>query len=212
MIIYFILTVILLLLLSVFFLMVSPIHILISYNHSLSIKVKLLFVSVKLFPLPDKLIKSIKKSTPTKKSHNKKSENSKNPSKESEGILTKIKFFKTMVSLMFSHCKNLVKRINFKINYLNLGITGADASDTAIKYEQCIIAIATFWPHFEHLLSFEKENINIYPNFAEYASPLELDLDISFRLICIIYEMLIFAKNYAKISNKKNLDNSEGCL
>lgn len=207
MMIYFIFALILLLL-FIFSVLVFPIHILISYNRSLSIKVKLFFVSINLFPFSEKFIKNInnfKKTNP-----NKKPKKHKKSKTEYDNILNKIKFSKTIVSLLFYHLKKVIKKINFKINYLKLGITGEDAADTAIKYEKYRISISALFPFFRNILSFKEENINIYPNFLESEFPLEFDFDISFKLIFILYEMLIFTKNYVKIPNEKISDNIEG--
>ncbi len=231
MMIYFIWAIILFIFLTVLSFLVFPAHICIFYDSSFSIKIKILFISIRIFPFPanfiknrnkkkidatklnEKKIKKAKNGKKMKEENSKKNSNcceqshSKNQKTIIDGtlnILNKIKFFKKVLNLSFAHSKKVLKRLHFKINYLSIGISGENAADIAVKYGKYRIVLANLLSYFDNINHIKKENINIYPNFLECEDTLKMDIDISSRLIFILYEMMIFAKNYVKISNEKN--------
>ena len=197
--------------------LICPLHILIYYNGSLLVKVKILFFCVTIFPFPFNTIKKIKNlSHKNVKNSNKKSKkgslslSAKNSFKNNSlkinnlSILEKIGIFKKILYISFLHSKKVLKKIKFKINYLSLGISGDNSADIATNYGKYIIIISSLLSFLENKLCLKKENINIYPDFLGIEKPLKLDLDISSYPIFIIYEAMIFAKSYAKIVNKND--------
>lgn len=222
MMIYFIWTIVLFIFLTILSFLVFPAHICIFYDSSFSIKIKILFISIRIFPFPANFIKNVnkKKIDATKLNEKKmKEENSEKNSNYCEqshnknqktiidgtlNILNKIKFFKKVLNLSFAHSKKVLKRLHFKINYLSIGISGENAADIAVKYGKYRMILANLLSYFDNINYIKKENINIYPNFLECEDTLKMDIDISSRLIFILYEMMLFAKNYVKISNEKN--------
>ena len=200
------------LIILIILILLYPAHILIYYNSSLLIKVKILFFHITIFPFPFGTIKKITNFRyKNAKSNNKKSKkekfnlSEKNSLKTNDlNILEKIGVLKKILHISFLHSKKILKKIRFKINYLNIGIKGANAADIATNYGKYTAIISSLISLLENTLCLKKGNINIYPDFLEVDEPLKLDIDISASLIFIIYEAMIFAKSYAKIVNRNS--------
>lgn len=194
------LKIIIILLVITFIILFLPSHTIIEYNNELKVKLKILFIPIPIYPFPFKLPKKINSSH----SNNKKNttERKKTQTTNHGGFFETIRTLKKTLKLLKLTLKKILSHIKFKTLYLNLGIQGYDPADTAIKFGQAHILINNILSYISLNKNIKNLKINIYPVFFESNSTFYLKVDLHARAIFILYEIIIFALSYAKMSKK----------
>lgn len=175
-----------------------PSHVTFEYNKQLKVRLKILFVSLPVFPYPFKLSKKLKKVPSNVKKNSYESETV-NTIKRNRS-LGSIKSIKKIIRLLRLTSRKILRHIKIKNIYFILGVKGEDAADTAIKFGQAHILINNLFSRISSKVDIKNLKINIYPGFLETKNNLYFKIDIHSRFAFILYEIMIFALNYAKIS------------
>lgn len=185
--------------LIIFLILFLSTHIIIEYDTKFTVKIKILFIKVRIFPLPFKLFNVFKKTTKYKPKKELKNKKSKRKLKNLLGI---IKFIKKII-VPFSHTsKRILYHIKINEIYLNLGICGQDASEASIQYAKIQIVANNLLSRLTTIKNIKNLSINIYPNFIESETSVKFRIGISSRFVFILYELLIFSFKYAKMTTE----------
>ncbi len=196
----FVVPVIVTILMTLLFVLTIPSYITVSYDGCFRVKIKFLYIPISIFPVSFNI----------KKLKNRKAcLHNKGKSKEKAGRTKNkhisLKSLCRILPLLWDFSGKILRHIRINSIYLDAGITGADAENTAMRYAQLYILIGNILPIMEKTCHIKKYNISIYPDFLQLDNPIEFRISIRLSLIFIIYELLRMSLAYVKIQGQENL-------
>lgn len=188
-------------LLILLIILLLPIHVIILYEESLIIKLRLLFFTYTIFSGENSESKEN-----IEESNKSVSDNAKLDKVSPKSILRKkgfkgfVEFASDILKLGVSILRKILKRTTIKELELEVKVGCEDAASTAVRFGQICTVI---YPLISILTSRnipKKYHIDVSPDYKNESCSVKFKLRIYARLFYIIYTVIIFSRRYVKIS------------
>lgn len=187
----YILIILILIILIILFL---PTHVILEYDKELAIKIKIMGFKFKIAPGPasgDKPLGGKKSSKGTDSSILKVFRD--------KGAADSVKFILQVLKILNAASRKILRRTTINKIFLEIKVCGDDAADTALKYGKIQSGVNFAAGFISSVNTPKKYNINIYPDFTGNKTLCRFYIDIYARAFFILYEVVLFIIEYAKI-------------
>ena len=189
-------------LLFIGFILSIKIKLVLAYEESFAIYIKILFFKIMLFP-DDKKKKTKKKKKKSSSTTTKKEKTSNEPKKKISASQI-IKIISVMKDTVIDILKDFFGKIHFKFIKIHADIGCEDASKTALAYGAVTQGVAYFIELLDNTSNVEvssSSSIDIRANFISQKSWLELNCLLYIRVISLISLGIKALKGYLKYKN-----------
>lgn len=196
---FYILIILILIILIILFL---PTHVIFEYDKELAIKIKIMGFKFKIAP---GLASGDKTLGGKKASKGKGTDSSVLKIFRDKGVVDSFKFVLRVLKILNAASRKVLRRTTINEIFLEIKVCGDDAADTALKYGKIQSGVNFAAGFISSVNTPKKYNINIYPDFTGNKTLCRFYIDIYARAFFIIYEVVLFIKEYAKIRKEPKI-------
>ncbi len=125
--------------------------------------------------------------------------------KDKHGFAGAVKEIFTLFKDCLVHLKYFIKTMKFKKVYLDLGVVGSDAAQTAIQYGQVCATVYPILSFFQSIARVKYKQINVKSDFENKKSTFSFSLNVNLQIIFLIISAFRIYKEYKKFSIRNGL-------
>ncbi|MDD2362531.1 MAG: DUF2953 domain-containing protein [Oscillospiraceae bacterium] len=194
-----------------------PVYFSACFDGELGVRVRIMFISFKLYPRP---LKSEKKQIKKEKKKTKKQEKKKEQLSRSEellreeGIWAVVSYYTEIVRLIGTAVKRFIRIIVVDRLVLNIVVASDDASKTALDFGQVCAVIYPAQALIESFLKIRKRKITIVPDFMREKGYVRGEIKLHILPVRAIWVLILFFISYlgnttkTQTANKKTENNN----
>lgn len=179
-------------------LLLIPLYVRASYDSDLLVKVRYTFVSITVYPRPEKPVKPQKEEKIIKKGKMKKAEKTKLSEIEQmlheEGVAAVAEYLVELAKLTGTAFRKVLAAITIDSLKLKIRVVSEDASSTAVEYGRVCAAVYPAEGILENVMHVKHRSLDIKPDFLGREGEVKGDLRlhvIPLRILCIAIQFFI---------------------
>ena len=176
-------------------LLLIPVYLSASFDGKLGVRVRILFISFKLYPRPEKSEKKQLKKETKKSKKQKAKEEELSRSEEllrDEGISAVISYYNEMVRLIGTAVKRFIRIIVVDRLIVNVIVASDDASETALNFGRVCAVIYPAQALIESVLNIRKRKITIVPDFMTEKGYVRGEIKLHILPIRALWALIMF--------------------